>query len=178
MSANVVEAMEKCGQQVAKHFPQLDEFCIAFGLALFKSRKIPSRITFLRKLNPITEIENIAIASTSDCVVLVDKSGSFRNLSIALFDNSEDGKVFSIRQFDSAPKEVMGAKIKSGEQTYVHACTVSDPHWNFTVSKSKLNIFPPSLAFYDLHKTRAASNLIVWASNVLGYSTSRKIALT
>lgn len=169
-----IDTMKQCGAQASKNPEFLDHFCYSFGENILSDKKIAQRMDFLQDNRTNSLIKDVVTMGYFDDVsYLRDESGNFRYLSIVLLNNSEDGSVYSIREYRRHPVEVCGFTIKDHGQDYHHVPNngSTSTFWNFDKNHA---ICKPSDAFLDLPSTRAAVNMIVWTSNVLGFQGNKK----
>lgn len=176
-----VQIMKNCGAIAAEHIQFLDAFFTTMGASLFETKQIPERIEFLFEFvktprfnssdGPFIIMTSVRLGVHENTIWLNDQKGDFRNLAI-LIARGVDDDIFSIREFSTDPAEVCGSTLKIKKQI-CHNILDASPYWNFTFTDDEVAISDPSDAFLDPYKTRAVTNMIVWASNLLGYNANK-----
>lgn len=160
------------GAVVAEHATLLNDFCLHFGKSLFSIKQIPDRIDFLYDTVQAQKdiMSSVLVELHEEIICLTDQQGDFKHLSIAIMNETEEGAVYSIREFAINPSTIIGStELTEDGSTYYNALNDPSPHWNFTNENGKVKIFAPSDAFLNPYKTRTVTNMIVWASNILGF---------
>ncbi len=142
--SNPIETMTGCGALAGRNAIFLDQFNYAFGESLFEEQQIPRRIDFMLDGQfASTGFDLVKIDTTGDHPRIADPTGGYRNLQLSLVYN-EGFDIYSIQQVGH------------------------DLEWNFR-SQGGIEADRPCKAFLDPYLTRAAANLIVFTTNILGF---------
>lgn len=142
------DIMRECGNTASDHFKFLDALTLSFGISLFQSLSIPKRIDFIANhlpQEPTCFEQNVFTKLIDGFPSLSDYCGAYRNLTVLL-------------------KRLLD---KANQTTY---SIEEHPHsWSFTYKDGIIKAERFRTLFHDMYKTRAAANMIVWTSNILGF---------
>lgn len=181
-----IDSMISLGEQASQYPNFLDHFFYAFGRQLFQREIIADRIDFLivavkedSVLDKTIEVfcpkKNIVVLNDLSCEFGLDEA-SDGNTAIVATNISEDGDVYSVRStVRSRISAVIGEDVRINDQMYFNIVDKPGNFWNFTNFNEQIEIFKPAEAFLSPYQTRAAANMIIWASNRLGFKRSPQI---
>ena len=185
-----------CGHALGQNAIYTENFFDAYGKSLFNHWKVPERIDFLYD-HPNAKPSQNKQCDFDDSVYwgvdsqvpwIIDLDGRYQYLGIALFRNLDlERNIYAIRTFlpdlyETDPpasswngpldvfEGITGRTLTTGGKSCHHFIEHGGAFWNFTKENDVIELPNQSRGFYDMMTTKKVAHMLLWTTNMLGFS--------